>query len=151
GPVANYIFAIVVLAIMFMTYGQPFTAPVIGEVMPGTAAERAGLQPGDRIISIDGQPMERFEDIAAVIQFGLGEPVNLVFERDGARETLQVQPDVVERDDNFGNVTRVGQLGIRPASETSEIRMHGPIEAVGAASVATVETSQRILEALWQM
>lgn len=151
GPVANYVFAIFVLAIMFMTYGQPFTAPVVGEVMPDTAAERAGLQPGDRIISIDGQPMERFEDIAAVIQFGLGEPVDLVFERDGARQTLQVQPDVVERDDNFGNVTRVGQLGIRPASDTSEIRMHGPIEAVGAASVATIETSQRILEALWQM
>lgn len=151
GPVANYVFAIFVLAIMFMTYGQPFTAPVVGEVMPDTAAERAGLQPGDRIISIDGQPMERFEDIAAVIQFGLGEPVDLVFERDGARQTLQVQPDVVERDDNFGNVTRVGQLGIRPASDTSETRMHGPIEAVGAASVATIETSQRILEALWQM
>lgn len=151
GPVANYIFAIIVLAIMFMTYGQPFTAPIVGEVMPGTAAERIGLQPGDRIISIDGQPMERFEDIAAVIQFGLGEPVDLVFERGGARETLQVQPDVVERDDNFGNVTRVGQLGIRPASDTSDVRMHGPLEAVGAASVATVETSQRILEALWQM
>lgn len=151
GPVANYIFAIVVLAIMFMTYGQPFTAPVIGEVIPGTAAERAGLQPGDRIVSIDGQPMERFEDIAAVIQFGLGEPVELVLERDGARETLAVQPDVVERDDNFGNVTRVGQLGIKPASGTSDVRMHGPLEAVGAASVATVETSQRILEALWQM
>jgi regulator of sigma E protease len=150
GPVANYIFAIIVLAIMFMTYGQPFTAPVIGEVNANSTAERAGLEAGDRIISIDGQPMERFEDIAAIIQFGLGEPVDLVYERDGARHTMAVQPDVVETDDNFGNVTRIGRLGIRPASET-EVRTHGPIQAVGAASVATVETSQRILEALWQM
>ena len=48
GPVANYIFAIVVLAIMFMTYGQPFTAPVIGEVNADSAAERAGLEPVSR-------------------------------------------------------------------------------------------------------
>jgi regulator of sigma E protease len=150
GPLANYIFAIVVLAIMFMTYGQPFTAPVIGEVTADSAAERAGLEPGDRIVSIDGQPMERFEDIAAVIQFGLGEPVDLVLERDGTSQTLQVQPDVIETDDNFGNVARIGRLGIRPAGET-EVRMHGPLEAVGAASVATIETSERILAALWQM
>lgn len=150
GPVANYIFAIIVLAIMFMTYGQPFTAPVIGSVNEDSAAERAGLEVGDRIISIDGQPMERFEDIAAIIQFGLGEPVDLVYERDGAQHTMVVQPDVVETDDNFGNVTRIGRLGIKPASDT-EVRTHGPIQAVGAASVATVETSQRILEALWQM
>ena len=150
GPVANYVFAIVVLAVMFMTYGQPFTAPVIGEVIAGTAAERAGLQAGDRIIAIDGQAMERFEDIATVIQFGLGEPVELVLERDGARQSLQVQPDVVERDDNFGNVVEVGLLGIKPASQT-EIRMHGPFEAVGAAASASIETSGRILAALWQM
>ena len=150
GPVANYIFAIIVLAIMFMTYGQPFTAPVIGFVNEDSAAEEAGLEAGDRIISIDGQPMERFEDIAAIIQFGLGKPVELVFQRDGVQHTMLVQPDVVETDDNFGNVTRIGRLGIKPASDT-EVRTHGPLEAVGAASVATVETSQRILEALWQM
>ena len=150
GPVANYIFAIIVLAIMFMTYGQPFTAPVIGFVNEDSAAEEAGLEAGDRIISIDGQPMERFEDIAAIIQFGLGKPVELVFQRDGVQHTMLVQPDVVETDDNFGNVTRIGRLGIKPASDT-EVRTHGPIQAVGAASVATVETSQRILEALWQM
>ncbi len=150
GPVANYIFAIVVLAIMFMTYGQPFTAPVVGEVIAGTAAERVGLEAGDRIIAINGQAMERFEDIATVIQFGLGEPVELVLERDGARQSLQVQPDVVERDDNFGNVVQVGLLGIKPAGQT-EIRTHGPIEAVGAAASASIETSGRILAALWQM
>jgi regulator of sigma E protease len=150
GPVANYIFAIVVLAIMFMTYGQPFTAPVVGEVTADSAAERAGLEAGDRIISIDGQPMERFEDIAAIIQFGLGQPVDLVLERDGTRQTLLVQPDVIETDDNFGNVARIGRLGIKPAGDT-EVRMHGPFQAVGAASVATIETSQRILAALWQM
>ncbi len=150
GPVANYIFAIVVLAIMFMTYGQPFTAPVVGVVVAGSAAAEAGLQPGDRIVSIDGQPMERFEDIAAVIQFGLGEPVELVVERAGVRETLDVKPTVTEITDNFGNVSRVGRLGIKPAGET-EIRSHGPIEAVGAATNASIETSGRILEALWQM
>src|SRR6266481_4201937 len=62
GPAANFVFAIVVLALLFMTYGQPFTPAEVGQVLPGSAAEAGGIRAGDTIVSIDGRPVERFED-----------------------------------------------------------------------------------------
>lgn len=150
GPVSNYVFAILVLGFLYMAYGQPFTAPVIGEVQAGSAAEQAGLQPGDRIVAIDNAPMQRFQDVATVVQFGLDEPLELVIERDGARQTLSIEPRIVEMVDNFGNIHRVGQLGIKPAGET-EIRSYGILGSFGAAAVEAWKTSGRILAALWQI
>src|SRR6202048_2467932 len=46
GPVANFVFAIVVLALLFMTYGQPFTPAEVGQVQAGSAAEAGGIHPG---------------------------------------------------------------------------------------------------------
>jgi regulator of sigma E protease len=144
------VFAILVLGIMYMAYGQPFTAAVVGEIEAGSAAFDAGIQPGDRIVAIDGQAMESFQDVASVVQFGLDEPLELVLERDGVRQTLLIQPRIVEITDNFGNVHRVGRLGIKPAGET-ELRSYGPVGAIGAAANESMETSGRILGALWQI
>jgi regulator of sigma E protease len=150
GPVANYIFAIAVLAILFIAYGQPFTAPVVGEVVPDSAAQDGGLQTGDRIVSIDGQAMERFQDVAQVVQFGLDEPLTILIERNGSELELAIEPRIVEITDNFGNIHRVGQLGIKPAGET-EVISYSVTGAIGAAAGETLETSGRILESLWQI
>src|SRR6266436_9317635 len=58
GPVANFVFAIVVLALLFMTYGQPFTPAEVGQVVPGSAAEAGGIRAGDTIVSIDGRAVD---------------------------------------------------------------------------------------------
>src|SRR3546814_12365679 len=63
GPIANFIFAIVVLAGLFSILGQPFTPAVVGEVVPGSAAEAGGFQPGDEIVAVDGRSVERFEEL----------------------------------------------------------------------------------------
>jgi regulator of sigma E protease len=152
GPVANYIFAIIVLGILYLSYGQPFTAAVVGEVQPDSVAAEIGLQSGDHIVAIDGNPVESFQDVAEIVQFGLGKPLLLTIERNGetAPRTIPVEPRVVEITDNFGNVHRVGRLGIGPAGET-ETRTFGPVAAFGAAAQESWETSGRILEALWQI
>src|SRR4030095_2673755 len=56
GPVANFIFAVLVFAALFVTYGRPFTPPVVGALSEGFPAEKAGVLPGDRIVAIDGRP-----------------------------------------------------------------------------------------------
>src|ERR1041385_1968655 len=63
GPLANFVFAIVVLALLFMTYGQPFTPAEVGQVTPGSAAEAGGMRAGGGIVTIEPRPAERLQDV----------------------------------------------------------------------------------------
>ena len=113
GPVANFIFAIAVFAAVFSTVGEPFTPPEIGGVEPDGAADRAGIRAGDRIVAIDGREILRFEEIRQIVQLGLGAPLTVVVEREGARTALEVQPTIAEEKDSLGNTYPLGRLGVR--------------------------------------
>src|SRR5437588_3858882 len=90
GPIANFVFAIVVLALLFMTYGQPFTPAEVGQVVPGSAAETGGIRTGDTIVSIDGRSVERFEDVQQVVRLNPGVEMAVVVKRDDGLTTLNV-------------------------------------------------------------
>src|SRR6266850_7577855 len=102
GPFANFLFAVAVLAVLFAAYGQQFSSTEVGEVSQNSAAAAAGLQPGDRILAINGQPIHRFEDLAATVQMGLGAPLTLSVERGGTTLQVAAQPKVIEDTDIFG-------------------------------------------------
>src|SRR3954462_13658343 len=88
GPLANFIFAIVALALLFMTYGQPFTPAEVGQVQPGSAAEQGGIHPGDVIVQIDGRAVHRFEDVQQAVRLNPNVPMTIVVRRDGQEQTL---------------------------------------------------------------
>lgn len=113
GPAANFIFAIIVFAGLFMAFGQPFSPADVGEVSPGSAAERAGLLPGDKVIRIDNTEIERFEDIVQIVQFHPETPLKITVLRDGKEVSLTATPDTLEKEDRFGNRYKIGLLGIR--------------------------------------
>ncbi|HEV8678664.1 MAG TPA: RIP metalloprotease RseP [Stellaceae bacterium] len=148
GPAANFVFAIVVLALLFMTYGQPFTPAEIGQVVPGSAAEAGGLTAGDRIVSMDGRPIERFEDVQRVVRLNPNVPMSMAVERDGRSVTLRVTPSLIEESDRMGR-RQIGQLGIR-GSGTKYVT-HDPVSAVARATGETWSLSVTTLEAMWQM
>lgn len=150
GPLANFLFAIVVLAALFAIHGQTLSSTVIGEVVPGSAAEAAGLQPGDRILSLNGREIDSFEEVAQVVQFRLDQPLEVVVERDGAALALNARPDAVETTDAFGNTHRVGRLGIT-SSGPGEMVRYGPVSALGMAVQETYRITVSTLEAVWQM
>lgn len=127
GPAVNFLFAIVVLAGLFSTAGQPYTPADIGEVLPGSAAERAGLMPGDLITAIDGASVARFEEIRQIVSINPGRPLTLEVRRDGAPISVRVTPDVVEMRDRFDNAHPVGRLGITRAG--AEHVVHDPATA----------------------
>lgn len=149
GPIANYLFAIVLLAGLFMAIGQPFTPPVVGTVLENSAAERAGLLPDDRIIEINGWDIQSFEDIKRRISLGLGEDAAIVVLRDGREVSLLAKPDIVETIDNFGNKQSEGRLGISRSG--IEFIEHGPVSAVWSASKETVSLTVSILKAVGQI
>src|SRR5271157_1916192 len=112
GPAANFLFAIVVLAVLFMTYGQPFTPAQVGQVQPGSAAERGGIKPGDVIVKINGGSVYSFEDVQQEVRLNPGVPMTIVVKRGGDDLTVEITPTKTELTDRFGNHYQIGLLGI---------------------------------------
>src|SRR4029077_17578814 len=130
GPFANFAFAIAMLAMLFMTYGQPFTPAEVGQVLPDSAAAAGGIRSGDTIVSIDGSAIERFEDVQQLVRFNPNVPMAMVVKRDGELVTLRVTPSLVEEMDRLGE-EQSGQLGIRGSG--SKYIQRDPLSAVGRA------------------
>ncbi len=150
GPLANFLFAIVVMAILFSTIGQPFTPPVIGAVVPGSAAEKAGLMSGDVVQSVDGVTVRRFEELRQLVVLDTGDPLTLELTRNGQPLTLVATPQIVEEDDLMGNKTRVGRLGMMPSSQFV-MRHEDPATALWQATRETWSIASSSLTAMGQM
>lgn len=151
GPLANFLFAIVILAGMFMTIGQPFTPADIGTVLPNSAAERAGFKPRDVIVAIDGSQVERFEQVIRKVQLHPGTALDFSVNRDGRVVTLTAIPDVLDQKDRFGNPQRIGRLGISRAGTDRKLIRHDPLTAVWRATTETYVLTGSIFSALWQI
>jgi regulator of sigma E protease len=149
GPLANFLFAIVVLAVLFATYGQPFTPANVGHVQAGSAADKGGIQVGDTIVSIDGHTIGRFEDVKQIVSLDLGEPMVIDVRRDGQLVTLHITPTLSETTDRFGNRHESGFLGIGPSG--IEYVRRNPASAVLQAFSETWNLSTGTLHAMWQI
>lgn len=132
GPIANFILAIVIFSLVFMTFGRQITQPRVDQINPSSAAERAGFKPGDLILTIDGKPIESFSDMQRVVGASAGQQLTFVVDRGGADVTLTAIPELREMKDGFGNVHRLGLLGISRSLAASDVttRRYGPAEAV---------------------
>jgi len=149
GPIANFLFAIVLYAGLFSFIGQPFTPPDVGGVVSGSVAEKADIRAGDRIVRINGERIERFEDIQRIVQLGLDQPLSIVVQRDGREVSLTATPAVTLETDRLGNQIRVARLGIRGGG--IEFVRHGPVEAGWRAVSETYTQSVATLKALGQI
>jgi regulator of sigma E protease len=132
GPIANFLLAIVIFAGVFMFYGKQITSPRVDSVQPDSAAAAAGFQPGDLVLSIDGRPVETFTDLQRIVSINAGTPLEIVVERGGVRVTLRAVPALREVRDAFGNVRRIGVLGISRSMspEDAKVVPVPPLQAV---------------------
>src|SRR5262245_25483198 len=87
-------------------------APRVDAVQPGSAAEAAGFQPGDLVLTIDGRPVETFPDMQQIARTSAGETLVFEVDRGGVKVTLKAIPTLRESKDRFGNVHRIGVIGI---------------------------------------
>jgi regulator of sigma E protease len=116
GPLANFILAVAIFAAFFSFVGTPQTN-VVGGVIPHTAAAKAGLQPGDRILEVAGQGTPTFMDISNVVAIRPDETVPLKIERSGTVQSIRVTlgSDMIEQ--SPGEKVRRGLLGVFPTMQ----------------------------------
>jgi len=150
GPIANFLFAIVLFAGLFMVVGQQFTPADVGAVKEGSAAEAAGIKPGDLIVRLDGRPIERFEEVQQIVRSSPGVTMQVVVRRDGQEVPLSVTPQLTEVKDNFGSTHRIGLLGIGRSGGVEYVR-HSPLVAVWRATTETWNFTVGTLQAVGQM
>ncbi len=112
GPGINYLFAIILLAGLYLSYGQPVSPPTAAAIMVGSNAEKYGFQPHDYIISIDGKNINDFSDIRREMMVALNEERHFVIERAGEIIEITARPKKVTMTDKFGFVSSIGVLGI---------------------------------------
>jgi regulator of sigma E protease len=131
GPIANFILAIVIFTSIFMFYGKQETAARVDEVLPGSAAAAAGFQPGDLVVAINGKTIESFNDMKEIVSLNAGEPLDVTVERGSALVHLRATPTLNEERDIFGNVHKIGVLGLRQSIAPTDIktRKFGPLGA----------------------
>ena len=132
GPIANFILAIAIFAIIFATVGKQTTSARVDTILPNSAAQAAGFQPGDLVLSINGSKIESFSDMQRIVSISANEPLAIEVERGGVPVTLKAVPQLKEIKDNFGNVHRLGVLGISRSMAPGDIKTEkvDPLRAV---------------------
>jgi len=157
GPFVNLVLAVLLFTVVLVGIGKPMATTTIDEVAPcvpasGQAecvagdpespASVAGLQAGDTITAIDGEPVEQWTDLTSVVVESAGEPVVLTIERAGETLDVTITPASLERSDGAGGTETVGYLGLVP---TSEVVPQGALSGVTLAWDYTVATLKVII------
>lgn len=134
GPVANFILAIVIFAVLFATYGRVVLTPKVASVVPGGAAEKAGFAAGDLVLSIDGQPIDSFAKMQEVVSSSTGKPLTIVVRRADKDVTLEATPQLRDVETALGK-TKVGMLGLQASTDPADQReeRYGVIRSVALA------------------
>ena len=144
GPLFNFLLTIAVFTVLFMAYGRYVAEPVVAAVTADSPAERAGIQPGDRFVSVDGQKVESFADVQRLVSGRAGDTIDFVLLRDGRDVAVSAAPQLMEQEDALGNKIKIAILGVVSNQQSGQPRLvtYGP----GAALVAATDETWHVVE-----
>ena len=149
GPLTNFAVAIAILSAFIYAYGRPEIPPVVETLVENGAAAEAGIELGDRIVSVDGEPVESFDELGGMIAPFPGERLTVEVERGGERLTYAfVIPALIEQD-RFGNTYKIGQIGV--GSGAGRFVPVGPGEAVVLGVRETGQIVEMMVTGIWQI
>lgn len=152
GPAANYLFAILVFAAIFWSFGKMTFPPVVGEVISGGAAEKAGILKDDRILEINGKKIKDFNDIRYEVDLAVDGKVEVVVQRGDAVKTLNFALEKIDASEGENSENVRPMLGIKSVNVV-ELGQE-PLslaEAVRDASVETWDITVATLRGVGQM
>ncbi|UXY40606.1 RIP metalloprotease RseP [Granulicatella adiacens] len=122
GPMNNFILSIIIFIIVgFMQGGVPSNDPVIGQVSDQSAAQEAGLQTSDKIISIDGVDIHSWDDMTSIVRSSADKTLSVTIQRNGDTKNVSITPKSVEGQ----NGSKIGQLGVTRTLDNSILSILG--------------------------
>jgi regulator of sigma E protease len=139
GPMANFLLAIIIFAGIFILYGKQSMTARVDTVQADSAAAAAGFQPGDLVVAINGGAIGDFADMQRVVSESAGEPLTITVDRKGTQVVLKATPALKEIKDNFGNVHRIGILGITRSTAAEDLKFQ-PVPPPQAVWMGVQET-----------
>lgn len=113
GPMSNYLFAILIFVGIFFFLGKINFPPVVGEVFENSAAAKAGIVANDRILTINGNKIDSFDDIRKEVDLTVGNEVVVELLRDGREIRLQFPLTEMEVPEANGEMTKRPMLGVK--------------------------------------
>ena len=142
GPIANLILSIIVFSSMVM-FGIQQPPPIIGEILPGSPAEKAGIRFGDKVTKIDDNPVTSWKDVQRIISDSPKKSLTFKIERDSKVLDLVLVPESVRDEDLPG---QRGRVGISRVMVPAVVSVENP---QGLFAKAGVLTGQRFVHAEW--
>ena len=144
GPFMNFLLPFLLFFGIFAVSGLtlPVNKPVVGSLMEGYPGAAAGLQAGDRLVSINGRKLEKWNDINSLVQENGPKPGKVVIRRDGREMTLTLQP-------RFDGESKRFLIGVRPPLEHRQLSLWESLKtaglAVGKTTVAMVDGLRKMI------
>ena len=130
---------------------QPALPPVIGNLVAGGVAERAGLRPGDEIVSIGAAPVASWEELVNAVRAHPGREIVLQLRREGAAPVAMTPDTVTENGKPVGRIGAGPQIDRAALADMTTVVAYGPLESVGKAIYKTWDTSVFSLQMLGKM
>ena len=152
GPAANYLFAILIFAAIFWSFGKMTFPPVVGEVISGGAAEKAGILKDDRILEINGKKINDFNDIRYEVDLAVDGKVEVVVQRGDAVKTLNFVLEKIDASEGENSENVRPMLGIKSVNVVEvDYAPLGIGEAFYEAGVETWDITTATLRGVAQM
>ena len=147
GPAMNALFSVILIACLFMVGIEVPTLQsvpsIVGTVEAGSPGALAGLEPGDRIVSVDGKKTERWQDVAFPVMTAIGKPLVFEIDRNGEHRALTVTPEK-PADFDYGDagifpklLPRVGALVAGAPAEGAGFRVGDEIRSIDGRALSS--------------
>jgi regulator of sigma E protease len=122
GPLANFVLAILIFAIIYMFVGKDLTPAVVVEVENNSPAYEAGIKKNDKIISIDNNKVQSILEVSTFISTSTSEIIEFTVLRNNQEVTLYVKPNLVQSKDSLGNSVKKRMIGIKLSPLNNEFK-----------------------------